>query len=230
MSVFWLSTAASLVATVVLMIQVAHRRHAGTASPDDTLDMTLFANAWSWAAAMTSIAGRVLLGHLLPETWRASFDSAAAGTSTALMGAIAGGSWAWAALIMFRTWLRGYRTGNGSHEQRIEAAGRAVLPKPPAANTAEEEKREQKARLHAMSIMAMGSVLGVTTATATTLAVSTGQTALQQTLSVLAEHAAVIIGALSAALWLHLGTGSKTGNRNDGGRPGGTPQAPAGTG
>ena len=76
-----LAAAATSAATAVLMIQGAHGRHTGTASTDDTSEMALFANAWRWATRMTTIAGRLLLEHLLPTPWAASFDSAAAGAA-----------------------------------------------------------------------------------------------------------------------------------------------------
>ena len=232
MSVFMLAAAATSAATAVLMIQVAHRRHTGTASTDDTSEMALFANAWSWAAAMTSIAGRLLLGHLLPTPWAASFDSAAAGAATALMGAIACASFTWTALIVFQTWLRAYHAAearNAGHEERVRAASEAVLPKPLAANTVNNARRGRDARLHAIRILLMGTLLGAITGTATTLAVNTNETPIQQTLAALARHAAVISGTLSAALWLHLGMQSKTHNGNGGARPDGTPQGPAPT-
>ena len=100
-----LAAAATSAATSVLMIQVAHRRHTATASTGDTWEMALFASAWSWTAAMTSIAGR-LFGYLLPAPLTTSFDSTTAATTAALMGAIACANFTWTALIVFQTGLR----------------------------------------------------------------------------------------------------------------------------
>lgn len=198
-----LAAAATSAATAVLMVQVVHRRHTGTASAGDTWEMALFASAWSCAAAMASIAGRLLLGHLLPAPWTATFDSAAAGASTAVMGAIGCGSFTWTALIVLQTWLRAYHDAEGrkaDHEARVRAAAEAVLPRPAAADTVDDARRGRDARLHAIRILLLGTLLGAITGTATTLAVATSESPIQQTLAALARHAAVISGTLSAAL------------------------------
>lgn len=224
MRIFILAAAATTAAIAVLMIQVAHRRLTGTAAAGDTWEMALFANAWSWGAAMASIAGRLLLGHLLPAPWTASFESAAAAAITALIGAIACGSFTWTTLIVFRTWLQAYHAvqpPDAGHEERARAGSRAVIPKPPSANTVAETNRGRDARLHTISILASGTLLGTITGTATTLAVNTAETPVQQTLSTLAQHAAIISGTLSAVLWLGLGSDkdSNPGNGNGGTGP-----------
>jgi len=220
-------------ATAILMIQVAHRRHTGTASAGETCEMALFASAWSWAAAMASIAGRLLLVHLLPAPLAAGFDSPAAATTAALIGAIACGSFTWTALIVFQTCLAAYQDAEArqaTHDERVRAAAEAVLPKRAAADTVEDARRGRDARLHAIHILLTGTLLGAITGAATTLAVATNETSMQKTLATLGRHGAVISGTLSAALWLHLGFQSKTHDGNDGGRPSGTPQGQAPTG
>ena len=104
-----LAAAATSAATAVLMIQVAHRRHTGTASAGDTWEMALFAN-------------------LLPAPWAASFESAAAGATTALIGAIACGSYTWTAHIVFQVWLAAHHAAearDASHEARVRVASEA---------------------------------------------------------------------------------------------------------
>ena len=194
--------------------------------------MSLFASAWSWAAAMASIAGRLLFGHLLPAPFTAGFDSAAAGTTAALVGAIACGSCTWTALIVSRTWLAAYHGAEAreaNHEERVRAAAETLLPRPPAENTPDRAERSREARLHAIRILLLGNLLGAITAAAATLAVATTETAFQQTLAAVGRHAAVISGTLSAALWLHLGVGSKDSPGDDDSRPGNTPQSPSPT-
>ena len=120
---------------------------------------------------MGSIAGRLLIEHLLPAPWAASFESAAAGATTALIGAIACGSYTWTAHIVFQAWLAAYHAAearDASHDARVRAASEAVLPKPLAANTLDEAKRGRDPRLHAIRILLMGTLLGAITGVATT--------------------------------------------------------------
>ena len=111
----------------------------------------------------------------------------------------------------------------------MRAAAEAVLPGPAAAGTVDDARRE-RARLHAIRILLLGTPLETVTGAAATLAVATTQTTAQQTLATLGRHGAIIGGTLSAALRLHLGMQLKTHNGDDGTRPGGTPQAPSPTG
>lgn len=230
MSVLFLCAIASTAATAMLMAQVAHRRYAKTATPGDTWNMTLFATAWSGTAAMANIAVRLLLGHLLPPPLTTSFDSAAASTITALIGAIACGSLTWTALLAHRTWTAAYReteTRNVNDDERRLAATKAVLPGPPKTETPQEARRARDSYLHAVSILFKANLLGAATGAAATMAVTTSQTAWQQTLSVIAGHSAIIAGGLSAALWLQLGTSAADGPGDNQPRNGGTPQSPS---
>ena len=72
-------------------------------------------------------------------------------------------------------------------------------------------------------------MLGAITVVVTTMAATTSETPIQQTLAGLARHAAVIGGTLSATLWLHLGTQAEDNPGDGGARPGGTPQSPSPT-
>ena len=220
--------AASAPATALLTIQVAHRRWTRTARAGDTWDIALFASAWSWTAALASIAGRLVFEHVLPAPLAADFDSAAASTTAALVAAIACGSSTWTALIISQASLAAYHHADAQgadHDERKHAAARAVLPQPPITTTHEEKKRADEARIHALGILLGGGLLGALTGAAATLAVATAETALQQTLAAIGRHAAVISGALSAALWLRLGSQAKTNDGDDDG----TPQSPSPT-
>ena len=223
-----LVAAVSLAATRLLMAQLIHHRYAGTASVEDTRAMTLFATAWSAAAAMASVAVRLLLGHLLPAPLTASFDSTAAGTAAGLIGAIACASISWTALIIHRTWLATYRkAGRRETDQnkRMRAAAAATMPPPPDTKTADEAARARDAVLHTVNILIQGAMLGGVTGGAITLAVSESTNPLQQIVASLTTWAAVIGGGISATRWLQLGIEARNDDDNEGG-----PQAASPTG
>ncbi len=66
---------------------------------------------------MTNITGR-LFSSLLPAPFTTGFDSAAAGTATALIGAIACGTFSWTGRIVVHTGLRTYQSPTGGQSSR----------------------------------------------------------------------------------------------------------------
>ncbi|MYH29941.1 MAG: hypothetical protein F4137_14055 [Acidobacteria bacterium] len=206
---FLFIAAVSVAATELLISQVVHRRYAGTASADDTWEMTLFATTWSAGAATATVAAKLLFGYLLPAPLTASFDSATAGATAGLLGAIACASASWALLIIQRTWLAAYRKTERLEtdpEKRIRAAMDATVPAAPDTKTANEARRARDAVVHTINVMIQGAVLGALTGGAITLAVGESANPLQQILASLATWAAIIGGGVSAARWLQLGS------------------------